>query len=55
MVSRFSLLVAKLSFVFVSGNLALDLAGTLKWRRDEPEELLTAPADAARGRSRRTS
>ncbi|GAA3187988.1 CGNR zinc finger domain-containing protein [Nonomuraea roseoviolacea] len=37
-----------MSFVFVSGNLALDLAGTLKWRRSEPEELLEAPADLAR-------
>lgn len=31
--------------VFVSGNLALDLAGTLKWRSTEPEELLVTPAD----------
>lgn len=31
--------------MFVSGNLALDLAGTLKWRRDRPEELLTSPSD----------
>jgi predicted RNA-binding Zn ribbon-like protein len=29
------------SFVFVSGNLGLDFAGTRKWRRTEPEELLT--------------
>lgn len=35
-------------FVFVSGNLALDLAGTKKWRRTEPEELLTRPADLSR-------
>src|SRR5256885_13203418 len=35
-------------FAFVSGDLALDLAGTLKWRRDPPEALLTTPADAAR-------
>lgn len=35
-------------FVFVSGNLALDFAGTLKWRRDVPEELLTSPDDVAR-------
>jgi predicted RNA-binding Zn ribbon-like protein len=28
------------NFVFVSGNLGLDLAGTRKWRRTEPEELL---------------
>ncbi|CAM3359105.1 CGNR zinc finger domain-containing protein [Kibdelosporangium persicum] len=26
--------------VFVSGRVSLDLAGTLKWRRSEPEELL---------------
>ncbi|WP_170160556.1 CGNR zinc finger domain-containing protein [Prauserella muralis] len=26
--------------VFVSGRVSLDLAGTLKWRRGEPEELL---------------
>ncbi|MEV6636214.1 ABATE domain-containing protein [Actinoplanes sp. NPDC051470] len=32
-------------FVFVSGNAALDLAGTLKWRRDHPEETLAEPAD----------
>ncbi|MET7462910.1 ABATE domain-containing protein [Nonomuraea sp. NPDC005501] len=37
-----------MSFVFVSGDLALDLAGTLKWRRSEPEELLRTPADLAR-------
>jgi predicted RNA-binding Zn ribbon-like protein len=36
------------TFVFVSGNLALDFAGTLKWRRSEPEELLVAPRDLAR-------
>lgn len=34
-----------MSFVFVSGNLALDLAGTRKWRRTEPEELLGDAAD----------
>ncbi|MFG1606726.1 CGNR zinc finger domain-containing protein [Actinoplanes sp. NPDC049265] len=32
-------------FVFVSGNVALDLAGTLKWRRTEPEETLATPDD----------
>lgn len=37
-----------MSFVFVSGNLALDFAGTLKWRRSEPEELLGEPGDLAR-------
>ncbi|WP_206060976.1 CGNR zinc finger domain-containing protein [Nonomuraea basaltis] len=37
-----------MSFVFVSGNLALDFAGTLKWRRSEPEELLGMPGDLAR-------
>jgi predicted RNA-binding Zn ribbon-like protein len=31
--------------VFVSGNIALDLLGTRKWRRSEPEELLTTPDD----------
>ncbi len=36
-----------MTFVFVSGDLALDFAGTLKWRREAPEELLVAPADAA--------
>ncbi|MEU2350993.1 CGNR zinc finger domain-containing protein [Modestobacter sp. NPDC049651] len=35
-------------FVFVSGRPSLDLAGTLKWRRSEPEELLGAPEAAAR-------
>lgn len=37
-----------MTFVFVSGDLALDFAGTLKWRRSTPEELLATPADAAR-------
>ncbi|MFG1705087.1 CGNR zinc finger domain-containing protein [Nonomuraea sp. M3C6] len=37
-----------MSFVFVSGNLALDFIGTLKWRRSEPEELLATPADLGR-------
>ncbi|MFI1993481.1 CGNR zinc finger domain-containing protein [Actinoplanes sp. NPDC020271] len=37
-----------MDFVFVSGNLALDLLGTLKWRRTHPEEGLTTPGDAAR-------
>lgn len=36
-----------MSFVFISGNLALDFVGTLKWRRSDPEELLKSPADAA--------
>lgn len=31
--------------VFVSGNVALDFVGTLKWRRDRPEELLESPDD----------
>jgi predicted RNA-binding Zn ribbon-like protein len=35
-------------FVFVGGNLALDLLGTLKWRRAEPEECLREPGDLAR-------
>jgi predicted RNA-binding Zn ribbon-like protein len=34
-----------MSFVFVSGNPALDFVGTLKWRRSEPEELLQTPKD----------
>ncbi|WAL68147.1 CGNR zinc finger domain-containing protein [Amycolatopsis cynarae] len=33
--------------VFVSGRISLDLAGTLKWRRDEPEELLPDGPSAA--------
>ena len=37
-----------MDFVFVSGDLALDFIGTVTWRRDVPEELLTTPADAAR-------
>lgn len=38
-----------MTFVFVSGDLALDFAGTRKWRRTaDPEELLRTPADAAR-------
>ena len=37
-----------MTFVFVSGNLALDFAGTLKWRREAPEELLITPDDVAR-------
>lgn len=32
----------------MSGSPALDLAGTLKWRRSEPEELLAGPADLQR-------
>jgi predicted RNA-binding Zn ribbon-like protein len=31
--------------VFVSGNLGLDLLGTLKWRRSDAEELLEEPTD----------
>lgn len=37
-----------MTFAFVSGSAALDLAGTLKWRRTEPEELLARPADLER-------
>lgn len=37
-----------MGFAFVSGSVALDLAGTLKWRRSEPEELLAGPADLER-------
>lgn len=36
-----------MSFVFVSGNLALDFLGTLKWRDSAPEEFLNDPSDAA--------
>jgi predicted RNA-binding Zn ribbon-like protein len=36
-----------MSFIFVSGNLALDFIGTLKWRRSDLEELLNVPADVA--------
>jgi predicted RNA-binding Zn ribbon-like protein len=32
---------------FVSGRPSLDLLGTLKWRRDDTEELLTSPAEVA--------
>ncbi|MHA3702963.1 CGNR zinc finger domain-containing protein [Jatrophihabitans sp. YIM 134969] len=31
--------------VFVSGRPSLDLLGTLKWRRDDPDELLHTTAD----------
>jgi len=34
-----------MSFVFVSGNAALDFIGTLKWRRSDLEELLNSPHD----------
>jgi predicted RNA-binding Zn ribbon-like protein len=34
-----------MTFVFVSGRPALDFVGTVKWREDEPEEQLIAPAD----------
>ncbi|GAA2228632.1 ABATE domain-containing protein [Herbiconiux moechotypicola] len=34
-----------MTHVFVSGEAALDFAGTLKWRRDAPEELLVVAAD----------
>ena len=37
-----------MTFVFVSGDLALDFAATLKWRRSEPEELLSTSDAAAR-------
>ncbi|HTJ33276.1 MAG TPA: CGNR zinc finger domain-containing protein [Dactylosporangium sp.] len=38
-----------MSFVFVSGDLALDFAATLKWRRSgAPEELLSTSHDVAR-------
>ncbi|GAB7042208.1 MULTISPECIES: CGNR zinc finger domain-containing protein [Catenuloplanes] len=37
-----------MEFVFIGGNLALDLLGTLKWRRTEPLEGLRTPDDAAR-------
>ncbi|MDD7939780.1 CGNR zinc finger domain-containing protein [Actinomycetospora lutea] len=32
-----------MEFALVSGNLALDLAGTLRWRRTAPEEVLVDP------------
>jgi predicted RNA-binding Zn ribbon-like protein len=35
-------------FAFVSGNLALDLASTVVSRRDEPIDVLAAPADLER-------
>jgi len=35
------------SFVFVSGDLALDFVGTRKWRRGAAEELLATPGDLA--------
>ena len=37
-----------MDFAFVSGNPALDLAGTVGSRRDEPSDLLAAPADLER-------
>lgn len=37
-----------MSFAFVSGNAALDLAGTLQWRRTTPRDQLTEPADLRR-------
>lgn len=37
-----------MSHIFVSGNLALDFIGTLKWRRTQPEELLNSPEDLGR-------
>jgi len=35
------------NFAFVSGDLALDFLGTLKWRDGDQEELLTSPQDLA--------
>lgn len=37
-----------MAFAFVSGNPALDLAGTVLSRRSEPVDLLAAPADLER-------
>ncbi|GAA3971727.1 CGNR zinc finger domain-containing protein [Actinomadura viridis] len=37
-----------MAFAFVSGDPALDLAGTVGSRRDEPVDLLAAPADLER-------
>lgn len=37
-----------MNFAFVSGNPALDLAGTVGSRRDEPTDALAAPADLER-------
>ncbi|MBO2460878.1 CGNR zinc finger domain-containing protein [Actinomadura violacea] len=37
-----------MEFTFVSGDLALDLAGTVQHRRDDRRDLLTSPGDLAR-------
>lgn len=34
-----------MNFENLSGSLALDLAGTLSWRRDRPREMLRSPED----------
>ncbi|MEV5149880.1 hypothetical protein AB0L14_37375 [Streptomyces sp. NPDC052727] len=39
-------------FVFVSGRLSLDLAGTLLWRRSRRIELLCCPDDLRRWSTR---
>lgn len=37
-----------MEFAFVSGNAALDLVGTLQWRRTRPREQLGGPGDLRR-------
>ncbi|NLU75598.1 hypothetical protein HCC61_23550 [Streptomyces sp. HNM0575] len=37
-----------MDFAFVSGNPALDLAGTVGFRRDDPVDMLATPADLER-------
>ncbi|MFE1096503.1 CGNR zinc finger domain-containing protein [Streptomyces smyrnaeus] len=37
-----------MNFAYVSGNAALDLAGTVGSRRDEPDDTLATPADLER-------
>ncbi|AXK35114.1 zf-CGNR multi-domain protein [Streptomyces armeniacus] len=37
-----------MDYAFVSGNAALDLAGTLQWRRTAPRDRLAGPADLRR-------
>jgi predicted RNA-binding Zn ribbon-like protein len=36
-----------MEFLFVSGSVALDFAGTVEYRRDDPLDRLTIPADLA--------
>lgn len=37
-----------MNFAYVSGNPALDLAGTVRSRRDDPDDMLAVPADLER-------